>query len=244
MFKKCEWCNKEYEYKSPKSKYCSNSCRLKASRMKNRDVSKLKFDYYKIQDIKNKDLNYNQMQCVLGGLIGDGSINKNCNYLITHCEEQLPYLEYKINLMEDLFQRKPKKYKNKNGFQYSVGTIKHPIFGKLRELVYPDDKIKIGNWINEIDELGLSIWYLDDGSYNKKYGGQCSLSTDAYSLEENEIIKEFIEFKFNIKSSITKHYDKRYDKYRYRILFSKAEGEKLRNIVSKYTPECLKYKIK
>jgi len=244
MFKKCEWCEKEYEYKSSKSKYCSNSCKLKASRMRNRDVSKLKFDFYKIQDIKKKELNYTQRQCILGGLIGDGSINRNSNYLITHCEKQLPYLEYKITLMGELFQRKPKKYKNKTGFQYCIGTIKHPTFEELRKIVYPNDKIKIGDWINEIDELGLAIWYLDDGTYNKKHGGQCSLSTDAYSLEENETIRDFIENKFNIKASTTKYYDKRYDKTRYRTLFSRVEGEKLRDIVSKYTPECLKYKIK
>lgn len=244
MVKECKWCKKEFETQNVRKIYCSNSCKLKFNRRKHRDVSKLKFDYFKIKDIKAKSLNYIQRQIIVGGLIGDGSINKNYSYCLTQSDHQKEYLDYKIHLMGDIFQRVPKCYIKDGRKQWSIGSIKHPELIELRDRAYPNGKLTIGSWVDEINELGLAIWYLDDGSFNKnKQSLQCILSTDAYTEEGNIYLQKLILRKFNIKSSIIKVHDKRYNVIRYRLIINKHEAITFREIVRPFTPKTMMYKI-
>ena len=244
MLKECEWCKKEFETQNVRKVYCSKNCGLKSNRRKHRDVSKLKFDYFKIQEIKTKKLNYIQRQVIIGGLIGDGSINKNYSYCLTQCDKQKEYLDYKTQLMGEIFQRKAKPYIKDNRMQWSTGSIKHPELIELRDIAYPDGKLTINSWIDEIDELGLTIWYLDDGCFNKdKRSLQCSLSTAAYSWDENIYLRDFLMNKFNIKSRILTIHDKRYDVDRYGLTINKGEAITFRQIVKPFTPRTMMYKI-
>lgn len=133
-------------------------------------------------------LNGNQVQVILSGILGDGCIttnHSNSTYFITNCKYE-EYIDFKINLLGNIF--KHKKLQEHNGF------CKTPIFimrtKSIKDLKYLKD-LSIQNILNNLTELGLALWFYDDGSLHKK-NLFYNLNTQSFSKDIQE--KYFIPF--------------------------------------------------
>ncbi len=128
---------------------------------------KPEFNYKLDQTFRISDLDNTTYQVLIGSLLGDGGITKHSTgkcYLFKedHGLEQRDYLLWKKDMLKTFM---PTTWYL--DFKPSMGTPVHPIFKLLREEFYNEEECRKAfipmHYIERLDELGLLIWYLDDG---------------------------------------------------------------------------------
>lgn len=174
----------------------------------------------------NMKLNRKQLQSFLtGNLLGDGSL-ANGSFEVKQINKDLINFKYKI-FKRYLSQKKIKKrfipanvdkfgVSRKNTYGFYVSPTKH-----LKELEseFYDKKGRVlpVHKLHEIDELGLAVWFADDGTtvqvgFNKSTGSARSrrvqICTDAYCKEEVEKIVEFFRSRYGKAKLIRRTGDK------------------------------------
>ena len=192
-----------------------------------------RLDKVKLNFIKD-NITYEQKQIILSSIIADGRLdkigNRNANFILYHCHKQKDYLFWKADKLVSIFGRyNIYQYKNKNLIQIRFSS--NPFFTELHSLIYENSKKRmIPNIVIEgLNELGLAILYLDDGSNHPS----------GYTISrKNERDKERIKIILNnnnINSSLLCN----------GVYIKKSESYKLTSILNKFNiPECMKYKIK
>lgn len=174
------------------------------------------------QFIKNK---YDLNGAILGTLMGDTSISKktkNGIFQITHSPEQKEYLEFKRDLLNlhplvkvsNINERITHlKKTDKDYLQYQIYTNHNKFATQMYDRVYKDGvKIINEDILNSITDLGLFLWYLDDGYLNIRYHKNTNkikeyrmfLYTMNFTLDEVKLIKSWFERKYNIYPNINK----------------------------------------
>lgn len=189
--------------------------------------------------------------------IGNGCISKQIkrdrtyNYLeISHGQHQEEYIQWKANLCTSVTGRKSnvrrKKYKAKkiNGVPESLGYTfvnTSPYFRILRKWLYPNNKKKLSKkMISYLDELGLAIWYMDDGcTYVSKTGKTFTAEISTY-IQENDA-QELIDL-FKEKWNITFHLHKK-SKNQFNIRAYSSNALKFLKLIEPFVPDCMAYKL-
>ena len=131
------------------------------------------------------------------------------------------------------------RYSNGKIKSYWFKTFSHSNFKNIWDITYENNKkvIKKDIIIKNINEIGLVYWIIGDGSLHK--GKRVIiLHTQGFNLSENEIISNELNKKFNFNTSV-----KQYKKNYYVVKFSAKDGNKLHNIIKKYTIKSMNYKI-
>jgi hypothetical protein len=106
-------------------------------------------------------------------LIGDGTISNNYVFKLSHCIEQLEFLNWKLGLLNKLNIKNNgiKSYISKQGYNvgsevlYSQLSITSTIKA-LRKSIYIPKKMISRNLLNWLTPEGIAIWYMDDGHIN------------------------------------------------------------------------------
>jgi hypothetical protein len=118
-------------------------------------------------------MNGKEEQIILGSLMGDGNLRKECanvRFQEGHSLDQTDYLLWKFKNLKSLepkigiYKFITKRYGLKQ--EIKMWTRVNTILNDFHNLFYKRDKkiITIKN-LNKLDILGLLIWYLDDGTY-------------------------------------------------------------------------------
>ena len=115
-------------------------------------------------------------------VIGDGHIykdkrSKSCTLEIGHSSKQEEYLAYKADLLKKYTGKKceikrrfipPRiinpKYGMAKAIKVSRVFVTHKYFRVLRKWLYKNGTKNYVDYVRYLDELGLAIWYMDDGS--------------------------------------------------------------------------------
>ncbi len=187
---------------------------------------------------------------LIGMVLGDSYIGvnktKTLAYLETlHKSSRKPYLIWKQRLINYKFET-TFKYKNNNGYGAFIFRTK---FEKkliyLRKDFYINGKktVKL-NLLNRLTNLGLAIWYMDDGclSLGRKNGlinrRNIFLNTQAFGLEGNVLIQEWLLSKYDISSNINRNRG-------FRLRLNTSNTLKFIEIVSPFVKlvPCMQYKI-
>ena len=188
-------------------------------------------------------LNSDQEQVVLGSFLGDGHLSrskKNSYRLkINHGMPQEEYCKFKASI----FKSKTKIKKN-NG--YSKKDSVHfcsKLFGINGD--FPSKKKSCPQWIlDKLDERGLAIWFMDDGSCVKKWGqsGSGMLHTSAFDEDSQVRIVEKLK-SMGINSKYKKYFHKQKKKDYFCILINKDGFAALSSKIFKYVHPSMEYKI-
>ncbi len=203
-----------------------------------------------------------QFEVVAGAALGDGHVSLTNSQMrarlsISQGVAQKEYLDYKVQLLGDLvhtlpqYHLSPKSY-SKKGI-YHLSTVSRPQIAELHRELYPDGKKHVSYaYLKQITPLGLALWYLDDGSlitqvsrYHRKKDGMVSeylvmrstLSTNSFSVEEVELILEWLKEKWHIGGgySVTAKGP---------VIWLTVEGTKrLHEIIAPYVPPSMEYKL-
>lgn len=197
-------------------------------------------------------MNIEKKQFLIACIIGDGYIrkdykSKSCSLEISHCEKQKELVEYKADRLNKMLGKQIKiKIKNRGKFNAQDSyffVCTHKYFRVLRKWFYKDrEKQYIRKLFDYLNEEGLAIWYMDDGSLykriiNDKFAAQyISIHTHTTEEDTDMLIKYFKE-RWNIN-----FYKKRV-KDKFLLKCGTKEARKFIDIVSPYILPTLKYKI-
>ena len=184
----------------------------------------------------------NQIQVLLSGRLGDGCFNTDArvyNPLLAVSSIHKEYMEFKKTLLGNLATGGINSTLNKGfkeGIIYSVRTNTREEFNYIKEA-------KIESLLPLLDELGLAIWFYDDGSLHREKS-YYNLYTNSFDLQTHETV--FIPLllnRFNIKAKV--RIDRKKDgRIFYYLSVGKYDGSFIVNeILSKYKIDCFKYKL-
>ena len=154
----------------------------------------------------------------------------------TNCIHE-EYIDYKIKLLGDLVSSK--SFIDKNGYNqtpiYRFYTHVNPDITKIKNM-------SIEEALTLMDDLGLALWFYDDGSLHKNKLFY-NLNTQAYSEEVNrELFVPFLK-KFNINAVPTVERKKDGREFWY-LRIGKYDGAyEISQILNKYPINCYNYKV-
>lgn len=197
-------------------------------------------------------LNEEQTSFLIANILGDSYLTKNTeNYPvrleIQHSIKQIEYLKWKRDAFISLGFNVGKIYdvsRKYPAYRFSV-IFSRDIGKKLRENFYPNGKKSISrHYLNYLNELGLAIWYMDDGSltiHKEKNGTvcgrECFLSTHSFSEKENKIISRYFSNVWGIVFKVSK------DREYYRLKSNATNANLFFDLIRKYVHPTLHYKI-
>ena len=120
-----------------------------------------------------KSLSKEQKRLLVALLIGDGTISSNYVFKLSHSIEQKEYLEWKVSLLNKFGIKNNgiKEYTSSCGYNFGKRVLYsqmslHSTIKALRRSIYIPKKTITRRLLNWLDELGLAIWYMDDGFIN------------------------------------------------------------------------------
>lgn len=162
-------------------------------------------------DTPSKD----QVQIVLGGLLGDASVSSPKRTLwgvaFIQGSAQIPYLEFKRDALESL-----------GVSPISVGRSGYSASSKVHRFTLQSNvalcstfsfhdgvrKRLTPSWLNAIEPLGLAIWYADDGSLQEHTCKDGSVSkriylhTQGFTLEEQYLLIGWLQWKWGVAAHL------------------------------------------
>ena len=204
----------------------------------------IKFDlasHHEIREISFTDI---QKSLVYGTMLGDGNLSRDVSptLRITHSIKQLGYLDWFESSLSEFFIYRSKPRKSTSGLNHSdtitIGTVCHPFLADVRHLCYPGGKKTVTKeWLDKVDDLALAVWFMDDGSLNKRYGTMV-LCTNSFSRKEQELIQEWFLKRYNVPTVLE---ERRNNQTVIRI--NSVPAKRLRLILEPHIPECMKYKV-
>ena len=228
---------------TPEHKILTTKGYLKANELKEGDLVISKYDNRHIDNIISSALNDDQLQLIYGSYLGDGYIDitkKNRYRLrIVHCEKQKEYCNWKAHM----FNVSKLNYCEKNGYsQKPAYNFQTKIFD-LEDDIPKNTKI-VPDWIlDKLDARGIAVWYMDDGSINKRQlkngdiSNFISIHSNNFNYETQEkFVKKFNEYGINPTIHKTKN-------LYYYLKFNKENTRKLLDLISPYIHESMQYNI-
>lgn len=153
------------------------------------------------------------IQVAIGSVLGDGFLHKlskrksGSQLYVSQQNSKLPYLEWLHSELRKSIQVNP--IKPKKGYQqHWFLTKSDPRLGDLKQKFYYKAKKIIPSNIKELlnNPLSLAVWYMDDGTLDKrnKYHFNSMIASYCFTFNECEILKSTLEENFGINVSVTK----------------------------------------
>lgn len=196
------------------------------------------------------------LEAVYGMLLGDSHIyeDKRCQgqlrIIATNGEKQLDYLNYKRNIFNGdgnisngsigSFSKDPSYHWYMNVDPYISRCVRNDWF--------IDGKKTITSMvIDKITPISLAFWYMDDGclSYHngKNHSAWIRLSTQGFSYEENIMLADMLNNKFNISAKVNKDKIAKDGHQMYRIDLTVDSTKDFLKLVAPYMCKSMKYKM-
>lgn len=150
-------------------------------------------------------------QILIGNILGDVyrrrfSEKANVRIIFRQGYINASYLLHLYNLFQEFVLTPPSvstvtdKNTGKIRYNLSFATLALPCFNELYESFYLEGKKIIPNNISDLlTEVSLAYWIMDDGSFT---GSGLKLYTNAFSLEELNLLVEALDKNFSIKASV------------------------------------------
>lgn len=177
----------------------------------------------------------NQLQVILGGLLGDSSISKN-EVNFGHCVKQKDYLMNKYNVLKTLVNKEPQQIFNGGdwgSFEQWTFQTKALQLCKYLSTKGHERFIKI---LPKLTPLGLAVWYMDDGFLA---GNSASIALPPVSDKVCKFIIKELKLR-GLSCKIIKNWKKC---KRTILSFNKENSEIFFNLIAKYIPQNTQYKL-
>lgn len=191
---------------------------------------------------KELHLTDKQKELIMFSLLGDGHISKRETeplFIVSHAINQKDYLFWKYELLKNVCNQPPTLHTDAKSTFGTDRVYYCQDFYRFNTKIL-DDLIPI-RCMSKIDiimllnEFGLSIHLLDDGSHSDGYWNLCYA---AFSQDEKDLYCKILKERFNIVPHLQK--DERY------IGFNKSDSQKINEIILNNIPnnlDIIKYKI-
>lgn len=240
VYQDYDWCYERYINKGMSHQEMADECgaSLRVIQKWCSEIHKLNRRTYKNQ----KRLNNKQKELIMFGLLGDGHIDKRETqpmYIESHAENQKDYLYWKYNILKDICNKEPMYYPPQENIMINGSLSNQKAYYRINTKIVYDLK-DIRNMtridiINNLNEFGLSIHTLDDGTRTEAYWSICLAE---YTQEEINLYIKICKERFGLNLYQCK--DIRYANY------DADSSRKLDKIILNNIPnnlDIIKYKI-
>lgn len=166
-------------------------------------------------DIVHANFSSEISQIIIGSVLGDGSLStlskksRHSTLDISQQASKLPYLRWLHNRLSkkfelnQIFQKKgfPNQYRFRSKPNRILGIFRSKFYDLKGRKIIPKD-------INDLlkNPISLAVWYMDDGSLDKryKYHLNSSIATNCFSFDECSLLSEVLNKNFKLKTSVNK----------------------------------------
>lgn len=183
---------------------------------------------------KNKQLNRQQKDLIIGSLLGDGHIDKRETqpiFIVSHAEDQKDYLFWKYDILKDLCNIPPTYHKAGVGI-FGGKEYKRQASWRISSRIYdcfiPIREMSVIELLDNLNEMSFCIAILDDGHR----GNLWEYCIAPYSDEEKEYMLKIFKNKFNLNGYI-RDSDNRY------MIFNTIDSKRIDNIILNNIPNNL-----
>jgi recombination protein RecA len=198
-------------------------------------------------------LSSQQMQVVLGSLMGDGNLSPNrrdrtgVRFRLGHGPKQVDYLDWKVSLFANIGCS---RRTNASGAVFADFTPL-PELDELRQAVYFGDGKKhlSEEYLKALTPLALAIWYMDDGGFTVRSkglqertqggSGRIEFCVDAMNVGTRDRIVDYLRDTHNLDVKIVAR-GARQQQY---IQFSTASSAAFQEIVAPWVHPSMEYKL-
>jgi hypothetical protein len=206
-------------------------------------------------------LTQTQREIICGSLMGDGKKVSDSAVGFGHGDDQKEYLFWKYAQLEDHASKeslKPYHYTDKRngykGIKWSFYTYANTEIESIVKMFYKGEKDVTQQILDELTPLSVAVWYMDDGltKWQKKYREQyphrnftpeCHFCTDSFSREACELMTEWFENKYGIKTHIRQNGCSKQGKPRFRIIVDTPSVDKFFLLISPHIIPSMRYKV-
>lgn len=208
------------------------------------------------EDKSRENLSYLDIieeQVLYGTMLGDSffhSGNKltNSTYMcMEHGIRQLDYMFWKMNKLERLgfVFKQTYEFSSVSKRMIAKNTANSRCFFLLSDynkLFYNGSKKYISDCVlNNLSPLAISIWYMDNGTYNRDY---CFFHTESFDKEENEKICLMFKNKYNINFKVLTKVDRPlYNEHCFLRTETRDDSKKFIELIEPYMYYKMLYKI-
>ena len=166
---------------------------------------------------KTLELSAKQKELLIGLLLGDGHMElspngKSARLKLEYSVKNSDYVDFLYQIFKNLVRMKPRT-RTVKGFGGSfdrVGftTLSLPDFLIYRDLFYRGKtKIVPANIAKLLTNIGLAIWFMDDGSYKSKECRGKLLCTHNFSASEVALLCQVLDHNFGLVATARKQKD-------------------------------------
>ena len=182
-------------------------------------------------------------QVLVGNILGDVYLRKvspkaNVRLVFRQGSINSTYLLHLYSLFQEFVTTPPSvseivdKKTGKSRFNLSFTTLALPCFNEIYEIFYLEGYKIIQNNIAEyLTRVSLAYWIMDDGSFT---GNGIKLYTNAFTLEELNLLIEALNKNFSIKATIN---ISNREKAQYTLYISKNQLQLVRDLVKDHMHE-------
>jgi len=194
-----------------------------------------------------------QHHLIIGLMLGDGNLrfpgrSHHANLTVEHGEMQQEYVQYKYARLQEWVLTPPSRVSRiyhkdptRTLGSWRFSTISHATFTFYYHLFYRAGRKTIPGNISDLVEhpLSLAVWLMDDGNKNKDV---LFVSTECFSVEEQESLRSCLRERFSIDSTLNFHsHSKGQDLYRIRL--SREGSKRAVKLIAPYVLPSLSYKF-
>ena len=203
----------------------------------------------KLLEEHKKTLKFSVMQknVLIGLLLGDGHIElapnkKSARLKVEYSVKNSDYVEFLYQLFKNLVRMQPRtrsvKGFGRNFDRVGFTTLSLPEFLLFRNLFYKNKtKIVPLNIEKLLTNIGLAVWFMDDGSYKSRECRGKLLCTHNFSNEEIVILCQVLKNKFDLDAIPRRQKDGT------EIYIRASSYERLKTIISPFIVKSFQYKI-
>lgn len=201
------------------------------------------------------EINQRQRQVVLGSLLGDAAIHvveskrvskkyvnqgTRARVRFRHGPKQEAYINWKYQLMQPHAKTKPTLKPSQGYTKKTLSFSTSCDFYDVAAVTLVGDRKKpTTDWLCRLDDFGLAIWYMDDGSLS---GGVANFHTEGFTRDECETIAGWLIATYGFPARVldAKMKDGRIHHY---ISIGRDGAQMLARRIAKYVPPFMRYKL-
>lgn len=188
-----------------------------------------------------------QKEVLVGLLLGDGhlelSLNrKSARLKVEYCVRNSDYVEFLYKIFKNLVKMKPRtrirKSFGKNFTRIGFSTLFLLDFLSFRDLFYRGKtKIVPSNISKLLTDIGLAVWFMDDGSYKSRQCRGKLICTHHFANEEISLLCNALKEKFALDTIPRKQVDGT------EIYIRASSFSRLKELIFPYIVPSFKYKL-
>jgi recombination protein RecA len=200
-----------------------------------------------------KRLSDQQMQLILGSLMGDGNLSPNTRgrsgtrFRMGHGAKQAAYLDWKVSLLGNI---ECSRTSNAKGAVFADLTPL-PELAEIHEAVYFGDGKKHLCWdyLKELTPLALAVWYMDDGCFTVRSkgvqertqggSGRIEICVEAMSPGSQERLAQYLRDTHGLNVKLRSSGARRVAV----LQFTTAASEKFQKLVAPFIHPSMEYKL-